>query len=192
MSMSDHVNGLCRTLNYQLRNISRIRRYLNEENCHHVVRALVSSRLDYGNSLLAGITGAQLRKIQRIQNKAVRLIFGTRRRDHISPYLTRLHWLPVKQRVNFKVLVLMYQCVNNSAPAYLSELISMYNTPDCIKRNLRSSKDITRLTIPKTKRSVGDSGLSVYGPRLWNSLPTSIRRAPSRQIFKRQIKTHLF
>jgi len=192
MSMSDHVNGLCRTLNHQLRNISRIRRYLDEDNCHHVVRALVSSRLDYGNSLLAGITETHLKKIQRIQNKAARLIFGIRRRDHISPYLTQLHWLPVKQRVNFKVLVLMYQCINNSAPAYLSELITLYNTPDCTKRNLRSSKDITRLTIPKTKRPVGDRGFSVYGPRLWNSLPISIREAPSLQVFKRQIKTHLF
>ena len=191
MSMSDHVNGLCRTLNYQLRNISRIRRYLSEENCHHVVRALVSSRLDYGNSLLAGITEAQLKKIQRIQNKAARLIFGISRRDHISPYITHLHWLPVKQRVNFKILVLIYQCINNSAPIYLSELISMYNTHSN-KRNLRSSKDITKLIIPKTKRSAGDCGFSVYGPRLWNSLPTSIRLAPSLQIFKRHLKTHLF
>ena len=61
--------------------------------------------LDYGNSLFAGCTNAQFNKLQRIQNRAARLICGAKRREHISPYLARLHWLPVRQRFNFKLLV---------------------------------------------------------------------------------------
>lgn len=192
LSMVDQVKGLCRTLNYQLRNIARIRRFLNEESCHHVVRSLVSSRLDYGNSLLAGTTDSHFTQLQRIQNKAARLIFGVKRREHITPYLDELHWLPVKQRVHFKLLVIMYQCVNGTAPSYLSDGISLLNPPNSERRTLRSSQDRTRLYIPKTRKSIGDQAYSVIGPRLWNSLPTSIREASSLAIFKRLIKRHLF
>ena len=84
-SMTGQVGDLCRTLNYQLRNIARIRKYLDKDSCHHVVRVLLTSRLDYGNSLLAGITtSAQFKKLQCIQNKAARLICRVKRREHIS------------------------------------------------------------------------------------------------------------
>lgn len=191
-SMTSHVRGLCRTLNYQLRNIARIRKYLDEDTCHHIVRALVLSRIDYGNSLLAGITTAHFNSLQRIQNKAVRLICGAKRREHISPYMTRLHWLPVRQRVNFKLLVFMYQSINGSAPEYLSSDIVLYNTQSSSHRYLRSSADHTRLHIPKTCRSFGDKAFSVAGPRLWNMLPLFIREAVSLNVFKKLLKTYLF
>jgi hypothetical protein len=189
-SMTSQVKGLCRTLNYQLRNIARIRKYLDEDSCHHIVRSLVTSRLDYGNSLLFGITSSHYNKLQRIQNKAARLICGARRREHISPYLARLHWLPVHERVNFKILVYMYQCINGSAPQYISSDIMSYNTFST--RALRSSCDHTRLYIPRTHRSIGDRAFSVAGPRIWNNLPLSIREAQSLAIFKKLVKTHLF
>lgn len=192
MSMNEQVKGLCRTLNFQIRNISRIRRFLDEDSCHHVVRSLISSRLDYGNSLLAGITNTQITLLQRIQNKAARIIFGVKRREHITPYLNKLHWLPVKQRVNFKILVIMYQCVNGLAPSYLADNIHLYNSPDLKKRDLRSSKDKTRLVVPKTKKVFGDQAYDVIGPRLWNSLPISIREAPTLNSFKKLVKRHLF
>ena len=110
-TMSSQVQALCRTLNHQLRNIARIRKYLDEDSCKHIVRALVTSRLDYGNSLLLGITKAQLHKLQLIQNRAARLIYGARSSEHITPYLARLHWLPVNQRFKFTVSYL-YLCIN--------------------------------------------------------------------------------
>ena len=112
--MNNHVSHLCKTLNFQLRNISRIRKYLDIESCHHIVRSLVLSRLDYGNSLLIGTTDANQKRLQRIQNRAARLIFSLKRRDHITPYLEKLHWLPVSQRINFKMLTLMFQCLDDS------------------------------------------------------------------------------
>ena len=100
LSMNNHVSHLCKTLIFQLRNISHIRRrYLDIDSCNHIVRALVISRLDYGNSLLTGTTETNINKLQRIQNRAVRLICGLKRRDHVSPYRAELHWLPVKERI---------------------------------------------------------------------------------------------
>ena len=179
-------------INYQLKNIARIRKYLDEESCHHIIRSLVTSRLDYGNSLLAGMTQAQATKLQRIQNKAARLICGAKRRDHISPYLARLHWLPVQQRVNFKLLVYIYQCVNGSSPQYLTSQISLYSSQNISRHYLRSSKDVTKLHVPKTYRSVGDGAFSVMGPRLWNTLPISIREKTSLALFKKKLKTYIF
>ncbi len=191
-TMAGQVRSLCRTLNYQLRNIARIRRYLDEDSCHHVVRALVTSRLDYGNSLLFGITQSQMAQLQRIQNKAVRLIYGTKRSEHVTPYRIRLHWLPVNQRINFKLLVFMYQSVNNIAPQYLSNDIVLSSDIKTHHHALRSQSDHTRLYVPKTSRLYGDNQFSVAGPRLWNTLPITIREAPSLKVFKKLLKTHLF
>ena len=190
--MTSQVGGLCRTLNFQLRNIARIRKYLDKDACHHVVRALITSRLDYGNSLLTGITNVQLDRLQRVQNKAARLVCGAKRREHISPYLADLHWLPVRQRINFKLLSYIYQSLNGTSPQYLSSQISLYNA-DSSQHFTRSKMDHTRLKIPRTNRStLGDRAFSVIGPRLWNMLPINIRESETLSVFKKQLKTFLF
>ncbi|XP_072039433.1 uncharacterized protein [Amphiura filiformis] len=188
LSMNDHVSGLCQTLNFQLRNIARVRRFLDTDSCHHIIRALILSRLDYGNSLLAGTTNINLSKLQRIQNRAVRLIYGLKRRDHITPYIMDLHWLPIRERVNFKILTIIYQCVNDIAPLYLQSGIHSYTT----SRHLRSSMDTTRLSIPPTIKLAGDNAFTSFGPRIWNNLPCNIREAQTLASFKKLLKTHLF
>jgi len=80
-----------------------------------LVHAFVSSRLDYCNALLYGVSEGLLRR-QSAQNAAARLVTGARRRDHITPILRQLHWLPVRQRVQFKVAVLVFQCLSRNAP----------------------------------------------------------------------------
>jgi len=81
----------------------------------------VSSRLDYCNALLHGVSEVLLRREQSVQNAAVRLVTGARRRDHITPILRQLHWLPVRQRVHFKVAVLVFQYLSGNAPMYLTD-----------------------------------------------------------------------
>ncbi len=191
LSMDAHISRLCQTLNFQLRNIARIRRFLDKDTCHHVVRALVLSRLDYANSLLAGTTEINLTKLQRLQNKAVRLIHGINRREHITPYLADLHWLPVRERVNFKICTIIYQCINGSSTPYLQNDIHRYTTANSL-RTLRSATDTTRLKVPFTHRSHGDRAFTTYGPRVWNSLPRFVREATSLSTFKTHLKTHLF
>ena len=86
-----------------------------------MVQAFVSSRLDYCNSLLCGIAGNLLQKLQPVQNAAARLITRTGRREHITPVLSELHWLPVQLRIDFKLAVLVYKVLHGQLPQYLAE-----------------------------------------------------------------------
>jgi len=86
-----------------------------------VVQAFISSRLDYCNSLLCGIAGNLLQKLQSVQNAAARLIMRTGKRQHITPVLRELHWLPVRQRIDFKMVVLVYKALHGQLPQYLAD-----------------------------------------------------------------------
>ena len=107
---------------------------------------------------------------------------------HVTPILKELHWLPIEQRVAFKVLLLAYKGLNGLAPKYISDMLVRY-TP---YRVLRFS-DRHLLNVPKTnKKTYGDRAFSAAGPRLWNSLPLDLKISPSVSIFKSRLKTHLF
>lgn len=114
MSMHAHVSRTCSSAYMHLRNISRICPFLSWRTTEQLVHAFVSSRLDMGNALLFGISQTQLSRLQRIQNSAARLVTQTRRCDHITPVLRELHWLPVKWRIEFKILLQVYRAVNTS------------------------------------------------------------------------------
>ena len=106
---------------------------------------------------------------------------------HITPILKKLHWLPIDLRIHFKVLVFCYRSINNIAPGYLCDLVSLY-TPS---RALRSS-DKCLLDVPATKTKYSNRSFSAMAPVLWNSLPLSLRQSNSLLVFKRDLKTHLF
>ena len=175
-------------MNFHLRSISIIRRYITADSCHHLARCLILSRLDYANSLLLGIPAKHRKKLQRLQNRPARVIFKCNRLEPSAPLLRELHWLPFAERVNFKVLLLVFKAVNDGAPAYLSEHLVLY-IPG--RENMRSGNDFL-LHVPRTTRSIGDYGFNVAGPRLWNSLPSNIRHSPSPSVFKKNLKIHLF
>ena len=107
--MVEHVNKICRTSYYHLRNISKIRKYLTEETTEILVHAFVSSKLDYCNSLLYGLPKHMISSLQSVQNTAARIVTLTKKFDHITPVLIQLHWLPVHFRILFKVLLLVYK-----------------------------------------------------------------------------------
>ena len=112
----------------------------------------------------------------------------TRGREHITPVLRSLHWLPVCFRTDFKVLLLVFKCLNGHGPSYLSDLLLPYQP----SRVLRSS-GTGLLIIPKVRtKTHGETTFSHRGPRLWNSLPEGIRTAETADIFKRRLKTHMF
>ena len=115
LSMTNHISTICRTAYMHLHNISRIRRYLTPEATKSLVHAFIMSRMDYGNTLLAGLPLEYLKKLQRIQNIAARIITFTPRRDHITPILKQLHWLPIKGRIEFKILLHVFRCINGTA-----------------------------------------------------------------------------
>ena len=126
MSFKQHINQVCKTAFFHLRNISKIRSILSQGDAEKLIHAFVSSRLDYCNALLAGCPKSSLNSLQLIQNAAARVLTGIRKRDHISPVLASLHWLPVKFRIEFKILLLAYKALNGLAPRYLQDLIARY------------------------------------------------------------------
>ena len=125
LDMSAQVSRMCQSAYFQLHNIAKIRHCLTVNACKTIVHALVTSKLDYGNAVLFGINGRLLNKLQMTQNSAARLIMRQRRRDHITPVQIALHWLPIRFRVMYKLLVLTFLAIHNLAPAYINDLISI-------------------------------------------------------------------
>ena len=113
-SLKHHVNKLCKSLNYNIFSIGKIRKYLNRPSAEVLTNALVTSKLDYCNSLLYGVHDYQINQLQRCQNNAARIVTLTRKFEHITPVLIDLHWLPVKYRIMFKVLLLTFKSLNGS------------------------------------------------------------------------------
>jgi len=187
LNMSAHITTLSCSLNWQIRNLNRIRRFLTFDACHNAVRALILSRLDYCSSLFNGITKKNVNRLQRLQNKCARLIFQKPKRTHTSPLIRKLHWLPVAQRIQFRTLVHTYKSLKHSSPSYLSSLLRIPKS----SYSLRSSL-CTTLVTPKSNKLAGDRAFSICAPRLWNTLPVSLRNNSSIHSFKKGLKTFIF
>ena len=148
----------------------------------------MTSRLDYCNGLLCGITDELLCRLQKVQNNAARVVSGSKKYDHITPVLKDLHWLPIRKRIEFKILLLTFKCMQVCAPLYLRELL----VKQASTRTLRSNtKNLLQIPLTNLKR-FGDRAFCAYAPRLWNELPDNIKAADSVQNFKKQLKTLLF
>ena len=127
-------------------------------------------------------------KLQPVQNAAARVITCYRKHCHITPILIQLHWLPVADRIKFKILLIVYKSLHNLAPSYIADLISHYKP----SRNLRSSSSNQVNCGNYRLKSYGHRSFSVCGPELWNALPFSIRSESSLSSFKSSLKTYLF
>ena len=189
LSMDAHIKYLCRILFCQLRRIGKIRSFLSTDAANKLAVSLILSRLDYCNSLLAGIPDKKLNKLQRIQNHAARLVLRKSRHARATALLRTLHWLPVKARIQYKIACLCFQCIyQNSTPPYISDLLHPY----CPFTTLRSL-DTSLLTVPRfSLKTVNKRSFSVFGPTVWNSLPLSLRKTQCFTTFKTKLKTHLF
>ena len=188
--MSSQVSSVCRSAYYHLFPIAKIRASLTAVACKTLVHALVISRVDYGNALLYVITDRLLHSLEMIQHSAARIIMSIKRHDRqsITAVLRQLHWLPVKWRINYKIVVLVFRALHGLAPAYVSTLITPYEP----RRALRSAGS-AQLCVPRHNlERCGRRSFSCAGPVLWNSLPDSMRMADSRNSFKSQLKTHYF
>ena len=189
LTMKEHVTFVCKIAFLELRRISTIRHYLTLEATKTLVISLVLSRIDYCNSLLAGLPQSLISKLQRVQNCAARLVVRAPSGTHVTPLLKELHWLPVKYRIMYKTACLCFHAIHFSSPAYLLDLLQLYSP----SRSLRSSSDTRLLKVPVYKcKSKGDRAFSYFGPHVWNSLPPHIRHAETLSDFKLSLKTHLF
>lgn len=188
LSMDAHIKRVCQVSYFQLKTLRSVRDVLSVEALERLVHAFVTARLDYCNSILFGITDAAIHKLQLLQNAAARLVSKTGRYEHITPIMKDLHWLPVKQRIEFKVLILTYKALNGLAPPYVCELIHPYHPT----RALRSA-DTNLLSVPRVKlKTFGHRSFHHASPTLWNQLPVELRKSSTLLIFKKRLKTHLF
>ncbi len=149
----------------------------------NLVHACITSRLDYCNALLGGCPASLINKLQ-IQNAVARVLTRSRKYDHITPILQSLHWLPIKFRFSYKLLLLTYKALNG----YITSLLLRYNPT----RSLRSQNS-GLLVVPRIAKSTkGGRTFSYLAPKLWNSLPDNVRGSDTLSLFKSRLKTHLF
>ena len=193
LTMCKHVANLCKSCFFQLRQLRSIRRSLTVEAATALVHAFISSRLDYCNSLLFGVSDSLLRKLQRVQNAAARLITCARKFEHVTPFLRdNLHWHPISQRIHYKLAMLVYKCLNGVAPQYLTELcVPVSSLPG--RRQLRSASNLDLFVPRMLSKNMGPRAFAACGPSLWNSLPSVLRlNCQSVSDFSRKLKNYLF
>jgi len=134
LSFEHHISYVTRTAFFHLSNIAMSCNILSVSDAEKLVHTFMTSRLDFCNALLAGCPTSSINKLQLVQNAAARVLTRSRKYDHITPILPSLHWLPIKFRINYKILLLTYKALNGLAPVYLMELLSPYN----LSHSLRS------------------------------------------------------
>ena len=187
LTMEQHITSVSKAACISIRNLGRIRKHVNQQVAELLVHAFVTARLDMCNSILTGLSQHQVLRLQRLQNMAARVVTLVRKRVHISPILRDLHWLPINQRITFKLGVLVFKALNSKSPSYISELLTKHRPA----RSLRSA-DQALLTETLSRTAWGDRAFYSSGPKVWNSLPQSIRNAESLSAFTSALKTYLF
>ena len=136
---------------------------------------------------MVGLPDILINKLQHVQNAAAQMITGSNHFEGAKHLLFQLHWLPISFRIDFKILLLTFKSIHGEGPEYLRELLVEY-APG---RNLRSSSR-DHLVQPRTHSRHGDRAFSAAAPRLWNSLPASVKSSPSVDSFKTSLKTLFF
>ena len=193
MSLSHQVNAITQKCFMNLRDLKRIGSKLTHDLKIQLVHSLIFSHLDYCNSVFGGLSEANLNKLQKVQYNAVRFIYGLKgkdRRQSLSPYLKKLHFLPIRYRIKYKIALLVFKCLNNIAPRYLSDLITLR---DPNNHSLRLDNDFYVLKSPphpNLKRNAG--AFNIIAPHIWNNLPYQIRCFSDFNGFKKMLKTHFF
>ena len=193
LSLASHVTKLTSTLYFHIRQLRTIRWTLTNDACHALVRALVLSRLEYCNGLLAKAPDYHLAQLSGVMRAAARLILQLPRQSHVSDAIRRqLHWLDISERVRFKLCVLARRCIHGSAPSYLSKYcIPVSSIAGRSHLRFAASGD---LFIPATNTvTIGPRAFAVACPAAWNSLPPELHdKSMSLMTFRKKLKTYLF
>lgn len=171
LTMEAHVNNVVRSCSFQLRQLRSIRQCLTTEAATALVHAFVISRVDYCNSVFFRASDRVHRKLQSVLNSAARLITGRRLYDHITPIMRdELHWLPVSQRIAYKLAVITHNCLRGLGPQYLLDMLQQIaGIPHC--QHLRSAQH-GDLAVARLRTScLGARSFSQSSAAVWNSLP---------------------
>ena len=148
-----------------LRNVVKRRYLFNNEQLKLIVNSIIVCKLDYCNSLYYGVNKYLLNQLQLIQNAAAKAIVGLYKFDHLGDTLQELHWLPIIYRIDFKILLIVFKCLNGMGPDYL-----------CSMLNFAHFNHSIYLVEPRTFSSFGDRSFQKIAPKLWNELPCHIKK----------------
>ena len=183
MKMDKHVNKIVAHCFKLIKDIGRIRNILSVKHTEMLVHAVVTSRLDYCNSLLFNISKSNLKKLQRVQNAAARVVARKGKRHSISKIFKELHWLKVESRILFKLLLIVYKCVTGQCSKNLKV---QYKSHNC------RPEDYLLLAMKRVNTKYGKRTFDYLAPKLWNALPLHVRMEEKIDTFKKQVKTLLF
>jgi hypothetical protein len=193
LTFAAHFRQMSGRCFYQLRQLRTVRNMLTTDTVKSLVVALVLCRLDYCNSVFIRTSDTVARLFQSVIRAAARLIARRRKFDSISPFIEdELHWLPFRQRVEYKLCVIVHNCLRSTAPSYLVEMCRRVST-NAARASLRSAVH-GDLIVPRTiGKLYGPRSFSVSGATAWNSLPTDLHdETLTSASFRRLLKTELF
>ena len=193
-SFADHVHNICKTCFIQIRNLRRVRKHLTDDAAILAANALVTSHLDYCNSLFRSLSSLNMRQLQCIQNTLARIVTHCNKYTRASPILKRLHWLPFEFCCIFKTATLVYKFLHNGHPSYFGSFFvyscgrysTRYNHPD--KRFLEVPQFCP--SVHKSKNHFGHS-FAFDAPAVWNHLPDEVHSAPTLACFMKRLSYHI-
>ena len=192
LSMSDHISDVCRSSFLSLRRIGSIRPYLTEKATACLINSVVTSRLDFCNSTLTGITSDQINRLQRVQNCSARLIAKKRKHEHITPILTELHWLALEFRIQYKLAVLAFRHFEGTLPPYLSTVLHIYQPRVFFAHLLKNCSKFPGLTLSQPVNAHFILLPRLFGTRFQAVFVTPLISCNSRLIWKRICSVKLF
>ena len=168
LSFNAHaVDSVCKVANYHARALRHIRKRVTTDVAFTVASTMAGARLDYCNAILYGRTKSNVQKLQRVQNSIACIVTGTRRTEHITPVLSRLHWLKIAERIEYKVALLTFKALTTHRPDYLYDQLHV-----CAPvRQLRSTVRTNRLQLNRSRTVFADRAFRNAAPLVWNSLP---------------------
>ena len=181
LSFNAQISSVVRACNFALHGIQVAREFLPRDVLISTVTHEVLTRLDYCNSLYISLPKYQLRRLQVVMNRAARLVFGLPRREHITPYLRRLHWLPVGPRIDYKIILLAHKAQRFAQPEYLARLLP------ASERSVRLQH-----TVSIGGHRIAERSFRYAAPRLFNKVPSSVTSTIFIETFKRRLKTFIF
>ena len=157
--------------------------------CHQLTLLFAVSHFDYSKAIIIGCPDTTVGLMQKVQNTAARMVLNKHQSHSATECLKQLHWLPIKSRIDYKVLTVVFKCKHGMTPKYLQDLLE---AKEHCRQGLKSnSKELLKVPTA-TRKTCADRSFSVKGPKLWNDLPNSIQTITSYTEFKKQLKTHLF
>jgi len=182
-----HVSAVASACMYHARALRHVRGVLSTETAKTIACSIAALRLDYCNSLLSSAPASTVDKLQRAQNVLARVVLQAKHRASAKPLLRQLHWLPVRERISYKVALLTYKAHIMSSPDYLTRLLHRH-----VPTRSQRSSVAPLLLVLRTQTNIGKRAFSVTAPSTWNALPNDVRQSDSLAIFKSRLKTALF